>query len=367
MSMYNNPQLAISRLLTSASERNASDLHLSVGRHPTLRIDGELVPMTDEEILTPVTAGKLCLGILNEDQKAALQEKKALDISYTLQEKARFRINVFYQRGFLSAALRVIPTKIRTLEELNLPLILKEFTKLKQGFVLFCGPAGHGKSTSLAALIDIINHERTEHIITIEDPIEYLYEQDKSIIDQRELYQDTDSFPRALRATLREDPNVVMVGEMRDLETIAAAITVAETGHLVFSTIHTNNSAQTVDRMIDVFPAHQQNQIRYQLAGILSGVVAQRLLPRKGGGRIVACEIMIVTSAVRNMIREKKTHQLESVLQTGAEEGMMPLDRALVQLVQKGEAELEDALRFAFDRKNFRLLVQKAERVQKKK
>lgn len=360
--MYNNPELALVRLLTATAERNASDLHLSVGRYPTLRIDGDLIAMTEEQILNPQSAEKLCLALLNEEQKKVLSEKKSIDLSYAFQEKARFRVNVFYQRGFLSGALRLVPTKIRTLEELQLPSVLQDFTKLKQGLVLFCGPSGHGKSTSLAALLDIINHERAEHIITIEDPIEYLFEQDKCIIDQRELYQDTDSFPSALRATLREDPNVVMVGEMRDLETIATAITVAETGHLVFSTIHTNNSAQTVDRVIDVFPAHQQNQIRYQLANILAGVVSQRLLPRKGGGRIVACEIMMVTAAVRNIVREKKTHQLESVLQTGAEEGMVPLDRALVELVQRGEIELYDGMMFAQDKKSFQFLVQKTQR-----
>lgn len=357
MPLYDNIQLAVNRLLLTAAERGASDLHISVGLLPILRIDGELVSIREEKILTPELTEKICLSFLNDFQKKRLEEKKSLDFSYDFQGKVRFRINIFYQRGFLSAALRIIPTKIRTLEELGLPPVLERFTDLKQGLVLFVGPSGHGKSTSLAALVDSINHKRAEHIITVEDPIEYLFTQDKCIIDQRELYQDTDSFPDALEAALREDPNVVMVGEMRDLETIATAVTVAETGHLVFSTLHTNNAPQTVDRIIDVFPAHQQNQIRYQLANVLVGIVSQRLLPRIGGGRVVICEIMMVTPAVRNLIREQKTHQLESILQTGAEEGMVPLDKALAQVVKKGEVELEQALMYANDPKNFRSLI----------
>jgi len=357
MAAYDSTQLAINRLLLATAERGASDLHISVGRYPTLRIDGNLVLMKEEKVLTPAVCERLCLGLLTEEQAKRLKAEKSIDLRYEFQDKARFRVNIFHQRGFLSAALRLIPTKIRTLEELNLPPVLRNFAELTQGMVLFVGPSGHGKSTSLAALLDIINRERTEHIITIEDPIEYLFTQDKCIIDQRELYRDTNSFPGALRAALREDPNVVMVGEMRDLDTIATAVTVAETGHLVFSTVHTNNAAQTVDRVIDVFPAHQQNQIRHQLANILMGVVSQRLLPRIGGGRIVACEIMVVTPAVRNIIREKKTHQLPSVIQTGAGEGMIPLDKALGTLVKGGQIELAQGLMYAEDQKALQSFV----------
>jgi len=357
MALYDSTQVTINRLLLATAERGSSDLHISVGRYPTLRIDGDLIPIKEEKVLTPALCERICLGFLSEAQKKRLKLERSIDFCYEFQDKARFRVNVFYQRGFLSAALRLIPTKVRTLEELNLPLILKKFTELTQGLVLFVGPSGHGKSTSLAALLDIINHERADHIITIEDPIEYLFTQDKCIIDQRELHRDTNSFPRALRAALREDPNVVMVGEMRDLDTIATTVTVAETGHLVFSTVHTNNAPQTVDRIIDVFPAHQQNQIRYQLANILMGIVSQRLLPRIGGGRIAACELMMVTPAVRNIIREKKTHQLPSVTQTGAEEGMIPLDKALGELVKGGQVEMAQALMYAEDQKTIQSFV----------
>lgn len=357
MALYDNIQLSINRLLLAAAERNASDIHFCVGRFPTFRLDGDLVPLKEEKILTPDLGEKICFHFLNDLQKKRLQEEKSIDLSYEFQDKVRFRINIFYQRGFLSAALRLIPSKIKTLKELGLPPILESFTLLKQGLILFVGPSGHGKSTSLASLLDIINHARAEHIITIEDPIEYLFTPDKSLINQRELYLDTNNFPDALRAALREDPNVVMVGEMRDLETISTAVTVAETGHLVFSTLHTNSAAQTIDRIIDVFPSHQQNQIRYQLASILEGIVSQRLLSRIGGGRVAVCEIMMVNPAVRNIIREQKTHQLESVMQTGAEEGMVPLDKSLAKLVKNGEIEMEHALMYANDPKNFRSLV----------
>lgn len=357
MAFYDNVQLTIKRFLLAAAQRNASDLHLSVGRYPTLRIDGELITMKEERILDPSDTEKICLGLLNEKQKERLINEKSVDLSYEFQEKARFRINVFYQRGFLSVAFRLVPMKIRTIGELGLPPILEELTDLIQGLILLVGPSGHGKSTSLAALLDLINHKRAEHIITIEDPIEYLFTQDKCLIDQRELYQDTNSFPEALRAALREDPNVVMVGEMRDLDTISTAVTVAETGHLVFSTVHTNNAPQTIDRIIDVFPSHQQNQVRFQLANVLGGIVSQRLLPRIGGGLAVACEIMMVNAAVRNLIREQKTHQIESVLQTGAEEGMVPLDKSLARLVKEGVVDVAHALMYSQDPRNFRSLL----------
>lgn len=357
MAFYDNIQLVINRLLLETARRGASDLHISVGRYPTLRIDGELILMKEETVLTPADTEKICLGLLNEKQKERLIQEKSVDFSYEFKEKARFRVNVFYQSGFLSAAFRLIPFKIRTIQDLGLPPVLEKLTDLTQGLVLFVGPSGHGKSTSLAALLDLINHKRADHIITIEDPIEYLFTQDKCIIDQRELYQDTNTFPDALRAALREDPDVVMVGEMRDLDTISTAVTVAETGHLVFSTVHTNNASQTIDRVIDVFPSHQQNQVRFQLANVLVGIISQRLLPRVGGGLIVACEIMMVNAAVRNLIREQKTYQVESILQTGAEEGMVPLDKSLASLVREGLIEMTHALMYAQDPKNFRSLL----------
>jgi len=357
MAFYDNIQLVINRLLLETARRGASDLHISVGRYPTLRIDGELILMKEEAVLTPANTEKICLGLLNDKQKARLVQEKSVDFSYEFKEKARFRVNVFYQRGFLSAAFRLIPCRIRTIQDLGLPPVLEKLTDLTQGLVLFVGPSGHGKSTSLAALLDLINHKRPDHIITIEDPIEYLFTQDKCIIDQRELYQDTNTFPDALRAALREDPDVVMVGEMRDLDTIATAVTVAETGHLVFSTVHTNNASQTIDRVIDVFPSHQQNQVRFQLANVLVGIISQRLLPAVGGGLIVACEIMMVNAAVRNLVREQKTYQIESILQTGAEEGMTPLDKSLASLVREGLIEMTNALMYAQDPKNFRSLL----------
>lgn len=275
------------------------------------------------------------------------------------KDRARFRVNVYYQKGTLAAALRHIPQKIKSLAELNLPVDLEAFTKHRQGLVLFVGPTGHGKSTTLAALIDIINHSRAEHIITIEDPVEYLFIQDKSIISQREVYQDTEAFATAIRATLREDVNVVMVGEMRDLESIATTITVAETGHLVFATLHTNDAPQSVDRIIDVFPAHQQNQIRSQLASILLGVVSQRLLPRIGGGRVPISEIMVANNAVRNVIREGRTYELANIIHTSAHDGMISLDRSLADAVKKGLVKLEDGLAYAIDQDLFKSLIRR--------
>jgi len=356
--MPTSERLNLERLLNIVLEKGASDLHLSVGRPPTLRVDRKLHPIEGEDVLTPEKTAGLIDALLSEKQKQIFEAQRELDLSYAFSDKARFRINVFHQKGFVGAAMRLIPNKIRTVEELNLPLVLKDFTNEFQGLVLFVGPTGHGKSTTLAALIDLINHSRSEHIITIEDPIEYLFVPDKSIIDQRELNQDTLSFARALRSALREDGDVVMVGEMRDLDTISTTITVAETGHLVFATLHTNNAAQTVDRIIDAFPSHQQNQIRTQLASIITGVVSQRLIPKIGGGRIVATEIMMATPAVRNLIREGKAYQLDSVIQTGAEEGMIALDKSLADLVRNQQITMEDAMLFASDPKNLSALLE---------
>ena len=335
-------------LLLNTLKLNASDLHLSVGYKPTVRVDGNLWPLEDFSILTAEHAGELAFSLLGE-RKNVFLEKKEVDFSYAFNDKARFRINVFFEKGFISSALRLIPSKIRTLEELNLPAALHKISKLKQGFILLTGPSGHGKSTTLAALIDEINHERAEHIITIEDPIEYLFVGNKSIVNQREIGNDTKSFHNALRSILREDPNVIMIGEMRDPETIATALTAAETGHLVLSSLHTNNASQTVDRIIDVFPPQQQNQIRLQLANTLSAIISQRLLPRISGGRIPATEIMFGNSAVSNLIREGKAHQIDLVIETSLENGMMSLNHNLDELIRRGEVAPEVAMAYTLN------------------
>lgn len=330
-------------LMSLAAKENASDLHFSVGRRPTLRIDGRLTNLTKEEVLMKDIVEGMIAAMIPEHRKAEFIRDRELDFSYSLSDKARFRVNVYQQRGNFAAALRLIPSQIRTIEELNLPAVLHDFTKMSQGFVLAVGPAGQGKSTSLAAIIDEINHQRTDHILTVEDPIEYIFTQDRSIIDQREVSSDTPSFHRALRSILRQDPDVVMIGEMRDAETIQTAITAAETGHMVFSTLHTNSASQTVDRIIDSFPASQQGQIRSQLAATLVGIVSQRLIPRLSGGRIPACEVMLTNSAIRNLIREDKTYQIDLVIETSSQEKMISLNRSLATLVRQGEISLENA------------------------
>ena len=344
------------QLLDGAIAKEASDLHITVGVPPTLRLDGKLLPLTDLGPVTPEVSERLLMSIMTDDQVERLHQRRELDFSFGYQ-KMRFRVNAFYQKGNLSAALRLIPVKIKTMEELDVPPILERFTEPSQGFVIITGPTGHGKSTTLASLIESINESRSEHIITIEDPIEYIFEHKKSIIVQREVGSDTNSFARALRSALREDPNVILVGEMRDLETIEAALTLAETGHLVFTTLHTNSAAQTADRIIDVFPPHQQQQVRMQLANVLLGVVSQRLMPRVQGGRILATEIMIANSAVRNTIREGKTHQLPNIIQTSASEGMIALDKVLAELVSRGEISIDTALSWALDPKAFKMMV----------
>ncbi|OWK26703.1 MAG: type IV pili twitching motility protein PilT [Parcubacteria group bacterium GW2011_GWA2_38_13b] len=336
-------QYELEELFVAVLKENASDLHISAGRYPTLRIDGQLISLAQKEILDPEHTRGLVLALLNEQQKELFLKNKELDFAYSFKGKARFRVNVFYQRCFFSAALRLIPTKIKTIEELNLPPILQEFTNHSQGFLLITGPTGHGKSTTLAALVDKINHERTKHIITIEDPIEYLFTQDRSIVDQREVGLDTDDFSRALRSVFRQDVDVIMVGEMRDIETISTAVTAAETGHLVLATLHTNNAAQTIDRIIDTFPPSGQGQIRAQLANTLLGVVSQRLIPKLDGGRIPAVEVMIANHAIRNLIREDKIHQIDLVIDTNMEAGMISLNRALAELVRAQKISMENA------------------------
>lgn len=349
-------QQELEDLLLNTLQLNASDLHLSAGYKPIVRVDGALLPLNEFSILTPEHAADLAFQLLGE-RKNEFIEKKELDFSYGFRDKARFRVNVFFEKGFISAALRLIPSKIKTIEELGLPSALHQVCKLKQGFVLMTGPSGHGKSTTLASIIDDINHQRAEHIITIEDPIEYLFIGDKSLVNQREVGNDTQSFHRALNSILREDPNIIMIGEIRDPETIAAALTAAETGHLVFSSLHTNSASQTINRIIDVFPADQQNQIRFQLANTLSAVISQRLLPRIGGGRIPAAEIMFANNAVSNLIRENKTHQLDLIIETSLESGMISLNRSLAELVRRGEVLPETAMAYSLNPKEFQTTV----------
>jgi twitching motility protein PilT len=350
----------LNELLLTTARQNASDLHLAVGRHPTLRIDGVLIPLQKEPILIPEMAENLIFNLLTPEQKEKFLKEKEIDLSYSFEDKARFRVNVFYQRGYTAAALRLIPAQIRTIEELNLPPILHDFTKLSQGFVLVVGPAGHGKSTTLAALLDEINHTRTDHIITIEDPVEYIFTQDKCIVSQREVKTDTLDFHKGLRSLLRQDPDVIMIGEMRDRESIATAMTAAETGHLVFSTLHTNSASQTVDRIIDSFPAEQQGQISSQLAATLVGIVSERLIPRIEGGRVPACEIMITNPAIRNLTREKKAYQIDLVIETSVQEGMLTLNRSLAELVKKKEISLENAELYSLNPSELRILLERS-------
>jgi twitching motility protein PilT len=346
-------------LLVMMGQQGASDLHLVVGRYPTLRIDGKLHPIPEEKILTPADTKALSDVMLTEEKKQELVAVGQTDFSYSLEDKMRFRTNVFLQKGYISVTMRFVMDRLRNLEELNIPAALYDFANYSQGLVLVTGPVGHGKSTTLAAMIDYINHNQEKHIITIEDPIEFVYNQDRCIINQREIGRDAKNFPDALRAVFREDANVVLLGELRDLETISTAMTAAETGHLIFATLHTNDSAQTIDRIVDVFPSHQQNQVRSQLASVLLGVVSQRLLPQVGGGRIPAVEIMFKNHAVENLIRENKIHQLDSVIETSLKEGMISLDRGLADLVRRGLVSVNDAFAFAKNREYLQMLISK--------
>lgn len=342
-------QLKIETMLEEVIKSKASDLHLQVGVPPMLRVDGALKPIPDTKNLDAATVAKLVDGLFDEPQKVIFDKDKEVDFSFSFGDYGRFRVNAFHERGNVAAALRLIPKDILNLEQLGLPKVVGTFASYPRGLVLVTGPTGSGKSSTLAAIIDQINKDQAKHIITIEDPIEYAHYSQKSIVVQREVHYDTYSFGAALRSSLREDPDVVLIGEMRDLETISAAITLAETGHLVFATLHTNSAAQSIDRMIDVFPPHQQQQIRTQVAGMLQAICAQRLVPTIGGGRIAAAEILIVTSAARNLIRESKTHQLDSVIQTGGDLGMQSMDRTLVSLIQAGRITYDEAKNYAID------------------
>jgi len=339
----------LDELLMIVVKENASDLHITVGRHPTIRISGKLTPLVKKSVITPEGAQGLIFAMISEEQRKEYVDERELDFSYTLEDDARFRVNAFYQRGFMGAALRMIPRAIKDLKSLNLPDILNTFTKKEQGFFLAVGPTGHGKSATLASMVDVINHTRSEHIITIEDPIEYIFAQDKSIVDQREVRADTKDFPKALRSMFREDVNVAMIGEMRDYETISSAVTAAETGHLIFSSLHTNNAAQTIDRIIDSFPPGQQNQIRAQLSNTILGVFSQRLIPRISGGLIPAYELLIANNAVKNLIRENKVHEIDIFIETSAELGMISFNRSLIELVRQGEITMESALAYSLN------------------
>jgi len=344
-------------LLDLTIKSEASDLHISAGHPPVVRIAGRLVPISEKNILSPKDSKELIFSLMDKEKQNKFLEQKELDFSYDLKEKARFRINVFFQKGNISSALRLVPNEIKTIKELNLPSVIRSFTKAKQGFVLLCGPSSQGKSTTLASLIDEINHTRTDHVVTIEDPIEYVFKDDQSIIDQREVGDDTLSFSNALRSTFRQDPDVIMVGEMRDAETIATAITAAETGHLVFSTLHTNSASQTIHRIIDSFDPKEQAQISSQLSGSLLGVVSQRLIPRIKGGLIPACEVLIVNHAISNLIREKKIHEIPSVIETSLDQGMISLNRSLSELVRIKEISLENALNYSLRPEDLRSMV----------
>ena len=354
--MENNYKDQLKDLLKLTIKEQASDLHLSKGHSPTLRISGKLIALVKNKKLEAEDTKGLGQALLSEEQWQRFLDQKEIDFSYNF-EANRFRVNIFFQEGEVAMALRLIPFAIKTIDELNLPIILRNFTKVSQGFVLITGPSSQGKSTTLAAIINEINHNRAEHIITIEDPIEYIFQDDKSIIDQREVYKDTLSFPKALRSTFRQDPDVIMVGEMRDAETMSTAITAAETGHLVFATLHTNSAAQSIHRIVDTFPASQQDQIRAQLSGSLLGIVSQRLVPKISGGMVPACEIMLATPAVANLIRENKIHELPLVIETSNEVGMISLNRALADLVRRKEISLESALNYSNNSVELKMLV----------
>ncbi len=352
-----NDQVRIESLLEECVRTKASDIHLQVGLPPILRIDGALRPIPGYQSLDEATVERLVFSTLEEEQKEILLKDKEFDYSFSFGDLGRFRVNAFHERGNLAGAFRLIPNEIRSIQDLGMPNVITTFADFPRGLVLVTGPTGSGKSTTLAGLVDKINRERSTHIITIEDPIEYIHHSIRSVVVQREVHYDTYSFSAALRSALREDPDVVLIGEMRDLETIQAAITIAETGHLVFATLHTNSASQSIDRMIDVFPPHQQPQIRSQLSNILMAICAQRLVPAIGGGRVVAAEVMVANPAVRSVIREGKTHQLDTIIQTGADQGMQTMDRTLVKLIQQGVITYDDAREYAVNLEEFERLA----------
>lgn len=343
----------IAELLDTVVSEGASDLHISAGSPPIIRLAGSLVPLVQYKVLTAEDTEGLLRSILPEDRWEGFKTAQAVDFSYAHGTNARFRINGYIVQGAVAIAMRLIPHEIRTFQDLGLPTVLEVFTQRTQGFFLVVGPVGQGKSTTLATILERINETRAEHIVTIEDPIEYIFEPKKSLIHQREVHIDTPDFHAALQAAFREDVNVIMVGEMRDQETISSAVTAAETGHLVLSTLHTNNAAQTINRIIDMFPPNQQEQVRVQLAGSLAGIFSQRLVPRIAGGQVPAYELLINNSAISNLIREGRTHEITTVIQTSSQEGMIDMDRSLAELVRRGEVTIEHAYERALDPKTF--------------
>jgi twitching motility protein PilT len=344
-------------LVQTVISEHASDLHLTVDNHPTLRVSSSLIPLVRKPILTDIDVSSFAQVMMRPEFFERLKKRDEVDFSYENEEGVRFRGNAFFQKGRLAIALRLIPNVILTLEELNLPPILESFTDRPQGFFLCVGPVGQGKSTTLAAMINRINSKRADHIVTIEDPIEYIYTPQKAMIDQREVGIDTASYETALNAVFRQDVDVILVGEMRNPSTIAMAVTAAETGHVVYSTLHTNDAAQTVNRIIDSFPGNQQDQIRVQLSTSLIGIFSQRLIPRISGGLVPAYELLVNNSAVSNLIREKRTHEIYSVIETGLEQGMIDMNRSLAQLVQQGDITVENAFRYAVNPKGLERLI----------
>lgn len=349
-------QKLLNDLLTNVIHQDGSDLHLGAGRKPAIRINGQLVFLETFQAFSPADMQSILGLLISADKFKLFTENKEIDFSYSFMNANHLRGNAYFQQGAMCIALRLIP-KTKTLEELNLPQILATFSQRRQGFFLVVGPVGEGKSTTLSTMVNIINHERAAHVVTIEDPIEFVYQPDKSIIDQREVGIDTRDFLSALQAVLREDVNVILIGEMRNTETISAAVTAAETGHLVFSTLHTNNAAQTIDRIIDSFPPSQQDQIRLQLASSLLGIFSQRLIPRITGGRVPAYELLINNNAVANVIREKRTHEINTIIETSSEQGMIDMNRSLIELVQKGEISMESAYQYSFNPKALERMI----------
>lgn len=346
-----NYQTLINELLENLLAQDGSDLHLGEGRQPAIRINGQLIFLANYKPFDKAIILGILDSLIGKEKLENLEKERSIDFSASLKDnEIQIRGNAFYQRGLVCVAIRLLP-KPKTIEELNLPTILKDFTRKKQGFFLVVGPVGQGKSTTLSAMINTINQESSQHILTIEDPIEILYKADKSIINQREIGSDAPDFPQALKAAFREDVNVLMIGEMRDSETMAAAVTAAETGHLVFATLHTNNASQSIDRIIDSFPANQQGQIRLQLASSLLGIFSQRLIPRISGGRIPAYELLINNKAIANLIREERVHEIDTVIETSSQDGMIDMNRSLIDLVQKGEISMESAYQFAINPK----------------
>lgn len=353
--------LDLNDLLVQVLESGASDLHITVGVPPVMRLNGRLVEMEGEK-LTAADTKKLVYAIMRQEQLDALEQRWEFDFAHAIPGKARYRANVYYQRGSVGAAFRLIPAEIGSFAELGLPLILEDLARKPRGFVLVTGPTGSGKSTTLASVVDYINTHQSLHIITVEDPIEYLHRHKRCMIDQREVGADTKSFSSALKYVLRQDPDVILIGEMRDLETIQAALTAAETGHLVFATLHTQDASQTIDRIVDVFPPYQQQQVRIQLAGTLQGIISQQLLPTiDGRSRVVATEVLVPTSGIRNMIREAKTHQLTTAMQTGHQYGMATMDESLADLYRRGLISLDMALSRAQDQTVLRTLLGKTQ------